>query len=84
VSRTVRDLNHRERTTLRAVAAGRVEMTCSCEPDLFVDGANFCDQTTAHRLAYEGFLKHAESSGIGIRALAVLTAAGVSAIGDVQ
>lgn len=44
-------LNHRERSILQAVAQGRVEMSCSCEPDLFIDGIACCDQFTAHRLA---------------------------------
>lgn len=44
-------LNHRERATLLAVAQGRAEMSCSCEPDLCIDGLACCDQFTAHRLA---------------------------------
>ncbi|MPY81253.1 MAG: hypothetical protein GEV04_23120 [Actinophytocola sp.] len=44
-------LNNRERATLRAVGVGRAEITCSAEPDLFIDGLACCDQVTAHRLA---------------------------------
>ncbi len=45
-------LNHRERATLRAVGVGRAEITCSAEPDLFIDGLACCDQGTARRLAH--------------------------------
>ncbi|MCI2421532.1 hypothetical protein MOQ72_29265 [Saccharopolyspora sp. K220] len=73
MSPTALELNHRERATLRAVAAGRVEMTCSCEPDLFVDGVNFSDQTTAHHLAHLGLLQPGRRGRAGARVPAVLT-----------
>jgi hypothetical protein len=38
VGQTV-ELNHRQRATLRAVAAGHAEICYSCEPDLFAHGA---------------------------------------------
>lgn len=44
-------LNHREHSILQAVADGRAEMSCSSEPDLFIDGIACCDQFTAHWLA---------------------------------
>lgn len=50
------ELSHRERTTLFAIAAGRAEITCSCEPDLFIDGLAYCDQFTAHRLVRKGLV----------------------------
>lgn len=49
-------LNHRERATLRAVAEGHAEISCSCEPDLFIDGLSCCDQSTVHRLARLGLI----------------------------
>lgn len=56
MSVTAEQLNYRERATLRAVARGGAEMTCSCEPDLFVDGLACCDQTTVHRLVRQGLI----------------------------
>lgn len=50
------DLNRRERATLRAVALGGAEISCSSEPDLFLDGLACCDQSTAHRLARLGLV----------------------------
>lgn len=47
----VTELNRRALAMLRAVGAGRAELTCSCEPDLRVDGLPCCDQATAHALA---------------------------------
>lgn len=44
-------LHGRHRAYLRAVLDGRAEMTCSCEPDLYVDGLACCDQIAAHQLA---------------------------------
>lgn len=53
------ELNNRERATLRAVAAGRVQITCSCEPDLYIDGVAFCDQHTARWLVHQGLVRPA-------------------------
>ncbi|MER6901379.1 hypothetical protein [Amycolatopsis sp. NPDC000740] len=36
---------HRQLAVLRAAAAGHVEMTCSREPHLYVDGLACCDPT---------------------------------------
>ncbi|GAB3476475.1 hypothetical protein [Amycolatopsis cihanbeyliensis] len=41
---------------LRAVAAGRVQLTRGSEPDLFVDGMACCDQFTAHLLVHDGLI----------------------------
>ncbi|HKS43566.1 MAG TPA: hypothetical protein VJT49_00355 [Amycolatopsis sp.] len=70
------ELNHRERATLRAVAAGRAEITCSSEPDLFFDGLACADQTTARRLANLGLVAPARTGHPGERVPAVLTDAG--------
>ena len=75
------ELNHRERATLRAVAGGRAEISCSCEPDLFIDGLSCCDQTTVHRLARLGLIAPARPGRCGERVLAVLTESGTLALG---
>ena len=74
------DLNHRERATLRAVAEGHAEISCSREPDLFVDGLACCDQHTAHRLAHLGLVMPARSGRWGERVPALLTEAGAVAL----
>lgn len=61
---------------LRAVAAGRAELTCSCEPDLFIDGLCCCDQYTAHQLARGGLIRPNAPGMVGQRVRAELTAAG--------
>ncbi|GLY65947.1 hypothetical protein [Amycolatopsis taiwanensis] len=73
------ELNHRERATLKAVASGHAEITCSSEPDLFFDGLTCCDQTTAHRLANLGLIAPAHDGRPGERVPAVLTDTGRAA-----
>lgn len=73
-------LNFRAIAMLRAVAAGRAEVTCSCEPDLYVDGVACCDQFTAHTLAHHDLVRAARLGAIGQRVPAVLTAAGHAVI----
>jgi hypothetical protein len=75
------ELNHRERATLTAVAIGHAEISCSCEPDLFVDGLACCDQHTAHRLARLGFVVPVRAGRNGDRVPAQLTEAGAWALG---
>jgi hypothetical protein len=75
------ELNHRERATLRAVARGNAEITCSCEPDLFLDGLACCDQSTAHRLANAGLVVAAHHGKPGERVPAVITDRGRAALG---
>ncbi|GAB3492030.1 hypothetical protein [Amycolatopsis cihanbeyliensis] len=65
---------------LRAVAARRALMSCSCEPDLFVDGVACCDQLTAHELARHGLIRPASPGNAGARVPAELTAAGEAAL----
>ena len=81
MSATVVELNHRERATLKAVARDTAELTCSVEPDLFIDGLAFCDQNTAHQLVRRGFIAPERSGRAGERVPAVLTDAGLAAIG---
>lgn len=61
---------------LRAVAAGRAELTGSCEPDLQVDGLHCCDQATAHDLAHAGLVRQSFASAPGQWAPAELTSEG--------
>ncbi|GAA5118386.1 hypothetical protein [Haloechinothrix salitolerans] len=75
------ELNYRERATLRAVALGRAEITCSSEPDLFVDGLACCDQSTVHRLARLGWIEPSVSGRPGERVPAQITALGRAALG---
>ena len=74
------ELNHRERATLRAVATGRAELTCSREPDLFIDGLAVCDQPCARRLANLGLIATARSGRPGERVPATVTRAGEAAL----
>lgn len=66
-------LNRRAMAMLRAVGAGRAELTCSCEPDLRVDGLPCCDQATAHELAHAGLIRPAGTAAVGQWARAELT-----------
>jgi hypothetical protein len=74
-------LNNRERATLRAVARGDAEITCSCEPDLFIDGLACCDQATVHHLAKRGYIAAARGGRPGERVPARITEAGRLALG---
>lgn len=65
---------------LNAVASGRAELVCSCEPDLIVDGLCCCDQYTAHRLSEVGLIRPAMSGRIGDRVPAELTESGFRAL----
>jgi len=78
-SRTV-ELNNRERAALQAIALGTAEITCSCEPDLFIDGLACCDQFTARRLAHLDFVAPAQHGIPGERVRAVLTDSGRAAL----
>ena len=73
-------LNHRALAMLRAVVAGRAQLSCSQEPDLFIDGVPCCDQFTAHELAHDGLIEPAYNGVFGQRVPATLTAAGLAAI----
>jgi hypothetical protein len=73
-------MNFRALAMLRAVEEGRAQLTCSLEPDLFIDGVACCDQFTAHTLSHDGLIAPAHAGAIGQRVPATLTAAGRSAI----
>jgi hypothetical protein len=70
------ELTHRHLAMLRAVCAGRCELSYSCEPDLFIDGRASCDQLAAHLLAKLGLIRPAWQAPVGERVPAQLTAAG--------
>ncbi len=73
-------MNYRALAMLRAVDAGRAQLTLSQEPDLFIDGVPCCDQFTAHTLSHDGLIAPALAGAIGQRVPAALTPAGVAAI----
>lgn len=73
------ELTYRARAMLRAVEGGRARVSLSCEPDLFVDGLQCCDQQVAHDLARAGLLRPAHPGRVGERVRAVLTGPGRSA-----
>ncbi|MPY85035.1 MAG: hypothetical protein GEV00_17315 [Actinophytocola sp.] len=75
------ELNYRERATLRAVALGQAEITCSSEPDLFIDGLSCCDQSTVHRLARLGWIESTVSGKPGERVAAQITPLGRAVLG---
>ncbi len=77
---SAQDLSRRAVAILRAVAAGRAEITCSCEPDLYIDGLVCCDQYTSHVLAHRNLVAQARPGRIGQRVHARLTAAGVAVL----
>lgn len=72
----------RARAILRAVAHGRAEMTCSCEPDLFIDGLHCCDQSTAHALVHAGLIRQDRPGLVGNRVPARITTAGLAALDE--
>ncbi|MET8851973.1 hypothetical protein [Amycolatopsis sp. NPDC004625] len=73
-------VNHRMRAMLRAVGAGRAQVSCSSEPDLFIDGLSCGDQFAAHALAHQGLVRAARPGSPGELVPAVLTAAGQAII----
>lgn len=70
------ELTHRHLAMLRAVGAGRCELSHSCEPDLFIDGRSCCDQLAARVLAKLGLVAPAAPGSVGQRVPAQLTQAG--------
>jgi hypothetical protein len=73
-------LNNRAASMLRAVVAGRAQISCSSEPDLFIDNVPCCDQYTAHMLAHAGLIEPAVDGGVGEIVPAQLTSAGEAAL----
>ena len=73
-------LPHRALAMLRAVRAGRAELTDSCEPDLRVDGLACCDQEMARSLVHAGLVATAGTGPKGAWLPAILTPAGEAAL----
>ena len=73
-------LSRRAIAMLKAIADGRAELRCSCEPDLRVDGLSCCDQNTAHDLAHAGLVRATRLVAPGQWAPAELTEAGHRAL----
>ncbi|MEU0531155.1 hypothetical protein [Amycolatopsis tolypomycina] len=77
-------VNHRMRAMLRAVGAGRGRVSCSSEPDLFIDGLSCGDQFAAHALAHLGLVRAARPGAPGELVPAILTPAGQALIAPEQ
>jgi hypothetical protein len=75
-----RELSGRAKSMLRAVAAGRAELSGGREPDLYVDGLPCCDQMVTHDLVRAGLLRARRAVGLDERTDAELTEEGRSAI----
>lgn len=78
-----RSIDHRSLAFLKAVAAGRAEVTISSEPDLFIDHLSCGDQFAAHRLAHEGLIAPSRTGSLGEHVPALLTSAGITALASV-
>ncbi|GAA5107915.1 hypothetical protein [Haloechinothrix salitolerans] len=74
--------SHRTVAMLRAVAAGRAVMTCSAEPDLFIDGLPCCDQFAAHELTHHGLVYPSHPGQVGQRVPARLTPTGLGLVAE--
>jgi hypothetical protein len=74
--------SYRDLALLRAVAAGRAQITRSRVPDLFVDGIACCDQIAAGRLARSGLIEPSVPAVLGERVPARLTALGARVLDD--
>lgn len=78
------ELSHRAVAILRATANGRVRVSLSCEPDLFIDGLAFSDQAAARALVHAGLLRASRPGRIGERVPANLTSDGYTALHHVD
>lgn len=76
------ELSHRAWAVLRAVRAGRAEVSCSKIPDLRVDGLPCCDQMTVHELVLAGLITAPTLISIYTWVPASLTCTGVDALAE--
>ncbi|WP_033437007.1 hypothetical protein [Saccharothrix sp. NRRL B-16314] len=76
----VKELSGRAKAMLRAVAAGRGQLSGGCEPDLYVDGLPCCDQMVTHDLVHAGLLRARRAVRLDERSDAELTDEGRAAI----
>jgi hypothetical protein len=58
---TTTGLSHRDRAVLRAVAAGRCEISDMVAVALVIDGMSCCDQLVGPRLARAGLIAASDS-----------------------
>lgn len=75
-------LTRRHLAMLQAVAVGRGEALCGCEPDLLIDG-RYCDHLASHELFRAGLIITVEPGVFGQRVAAVLTDSGRKVLGAV-
>lgn len=75
-----RELSGRAKAMLRAVAAGRGQLSGGREPDLYVDGLPCCDQMVTHDLVHAGLLRARRAVRLDERTDAELTDEGRAAI----
>ena len=73
-------LPHRALAMLRAVQAGRAELTASREPDFRIDGLACCDQAMAWDLVHAGLVTTAGTAALGSWLPAILTPSGENAL----
>ena len=69
-------VNFRTLAMLRAIGSGRGQVSCSREPDLFIDGLSCGDQYAAHALAHQGLVRPGRPGLPGELVPALLTDAG--------
>ncbi|SDI18401.1 hypothetical protein SAMN05192558_101251 [Actinokineospora alba] len=77
---TSTELSDRGRAVLRAVRAGRCELSGGSMPDLFVDGLPFCDPLTTHALTSAGLVRSRHPVTLRSRTQAELTLLGEEVI----
>jgi hypothetical protein len=77
-------VNHRMLAMLRAVGAGRGRVSCSSEPDLFIDGLSCGDQFAAHALAHDGLIRGTRPGIPGELVPAILTPDGEAIVTEKQ
>lgn len=70
----------RDRSVLRAVAAGRCELRAGCEPVLLIDGVACADSGVARRLMTAGLI----APPVAVAERAQLTDRGRAALGAVR
>ncbi|WP_433265902.1 hypothetical protein ACQPZF_39320 [Actinosynnema sp. CS-041913] len=75
-----KELSGRAKAMLRAVAAGRGQLSGGREPDLYVDGLPCCDRTATHDLVHGGLLRARRAVSLDERTDAELTDLGRAAL----
>jgi hypothetical protein len=81
---TLPPVNFRTLAMLRAIGSGRAQVSCSQEPDLFIDGLSCGDQFAAHTLAHHGLVRPARPGLPGELVPALLTDAGAALIASAR